>query len=238
MLTDEGAPGAVRATRAIKTAFTALLRPPFVTIWGLALLIAVVSGSIRARADDATLIASIVLALVSLYLEIAVILAAGRREPERSADTWIKGAFRRRCFWRFFLTGLVVDVSVLLGLLGLVVGAFIVASMLGLAAPASVIERRLPRDAIARSYALTAPARRAIGTVYGLLVLIPTLALQGTAFTDLAESATARIILGCIGASLTTAGMIALTRMFTALGGERTPSPNDLKPLPPSVPDA
>lgn len=219
----------VRAASSISTGFRALLRPPFRTLWVLSLLIALASGTIRG-VDDVALLGALLFAVVSLYIDIAAILAAGDSSPDRSADVWLKAAVRRRCFWRFFFASLISDVLIGLGLVGLVIGAFLLAGVIALAPPAAVLERVLPLQTLTRSAELTRGHRRPVATVYTILLLIPQIAIQGLFFLRGTESATVRVALGCVGATLGLAGTIALTRIFVTLGGGQTPELSEIEP--------
>lgn len=212
--------------------FASLTRSPFRTLVLLSVLIAVTSTTFGEVPDGTEAALSVVLLGASIYIQIAIILAAGRDKPEPSADTWLLGAVRRRCFWRFVGTSLVVVLGLFVGALLLVVGIFFVGALLGLAQSACVLERRLPMDAINRSARLAKEeARVPVGIVFGVLVLFPALATQGVAVAGWADE------LGflwpvslVVGELISAAGTIALTRMFVALGGEATPALDRLAP--------
>jgi hypothetical protein len=186
--------------------------------------------------DELNLLATLVLAVISIYLDMAVILAAGRPDPHPSADVWVRGAFRRRCFLRFVIAGLFVDLLVVLGLLGIVVGAFVVGSFLAVAQPAVVIERQTPINAMARSVVLTRGARRVTGVVYALLAFIPMVLVQAAYLLEWIPSRTVSAIVAAAAATLGLAGAIALGRLFVALGGKPTPHQDSLAPVPPQRP--
>ncbi len=203
----------------ISTGFAALTRPPFRSLWFLVLLVALASATIAPGTDDLAIAGTLVLAGISLYLDIATILAAGDAHPEKSVDHWVRAAFRRRCFWRFFITGVLTDLSVAIGLLGLVVGGWIVGSIIGVAPQAVVLERHLPVQALARSAELTRPARAPVGIVFGLLVLLPTITFPALYLLGITTSTTAQVITGVLAATIGTASTISLTRAFVLLGG-------------------
>jgi hypothetical protein len=155
-----------------------LLAPPFLPLFVLSLFVSTVAASFAEQVDDVSLISSIALAVVSAYLQIAIVLAAAEQGPSPSADVWIKAAFRRRCFWRFALASLFSFVLVAAGLLVLVIPGFIVGAYVSMGPIAAVLERTGPGDSLRRSTALSKPARRAVGTVFGLFVILPNAALQ------------------------------------------------------------
>src|SRR5687767_11650319 len=92
--------------------FSSLLRPPFRTIWMVGLLIALAAPSLTEPGDDFSLIALLVLAIVTFLLEMAAILAAAEAQPEPSADLWIRRALRRRGMWRFVVASVITDLVV------------------------------------------------------------------------------------------------------------------------------
>ncbi|MBW3594782.1 MAG: hypothetical protein KY391_04315 [Actinobacteria bacterium] len=219
------------AWSAIGDGFSALVRPPFRTLVLVAVLIALTSTSFGDDPTEIEIASSIVLLIASLYVQIAIILAAGRNDPEPSADAWLRGAVRRRCLWRFVGTSLVVVLGLLAGALLLVVGIFFIGALLAFAQSASVLERKLPMDAVSRSAKLANEARLSVGVVFGLLILVPTLVVQVFAFLEWNDRIGLLWPVGLVIAEfITLAGTIALTRMFVALGGERTPAPDQLAP--------
>jgi hypothetical protein len=186
--------------------------------------------------DELNLLATLVLALISIYLDIAVILAAGRAEPHASADVWIRGAFRRRCLLRFVITGFLVDLLVAIGLVAIVVGAFVVGGFLAVAQPAAVIERQTPINALSRSVVLSRGARRVTGVVYALLAFIPLVSVQAAHLLEWIPNRTVSAVVACLAATLGLAGAIALSRLFVALGGKPTPHQDSLAPARPQRP--
>jgi hypothetical protein len=168
----------------------------------------------------------LVLTALSLYLQIAVTTAAADPDPGPSVDAWVREGFARRCFWRYFGASLLVVLALVgASIVGLVIGGFLVGAILALTDPIVVLERRRPLEAIARSAELSRPARKELMIVFGLLVLIPTLAVQVGSFVwDLPE------LLGVWWPVVTAvvqitgvAAAISLTRAFLALGGKRVP---------------
>ena len=219
------------AVSAIGKGFRSLAKPPFRTLVLLAVLLAAVSTTFSEEPTETEMFFSFLLLFVSIYVQIALILAAGRDDPEPSADVWLRGAVRRRCFWRFVGTSLLVVLGLLAGAIMLVVGIFFVGALIGLAQSACVVERRYPMDAIARSANVANRAKLPIGIVFGLLVLVPTGAVQAAAFLEWTAELGALWPASLVVAELLTAtGTIALTQMFVALGGEQTPAVTELAP--------
>ena len=195
-----------------------LLRPPFSLIALLELLIYGASASVS-QIDDVVLFGALLLAVVSAYLQIATIMAASSTS-ERSADEWIKAAFRRRVFWRFALTGMLAITVILLGFLALIVGGLVVGSMLALAQAASVLQRAWPFQAMRSSVALSEGNRIPIGIVFALLFIVPIAVLQtGAELRWDRDLGTAWTAIGAVGPIASLVGVIALTRAYIALGG-------------------
>ena len=204
---------------------------PFRTLVALSVLIALTSTTFSDQPTGTETALSVVLLVASIYIQIAIILAAGRADAETAADPWLRGAFRRRCFWRFLGTSVIVVLGLLTGAVLVVVGMFFVGALFALAQSASVLERRIPMDAIVRSAQLGKGSRWPLGTVFGLFVLVPTIATQGVVLLGWIDE------LGylwppalAVADLLTAAGTIALTRMFVALGGDPSPAPDQLAP--------
>ena len=211
--------------------FAALAKPPFRTLVLVAVLIALTSTSFSETPSDTEVFFSLLLLVASLYVQVAIILAAGRNEPEPSADAWLRGAVRRRCMWRFVGTSFVVVLGLAAGALLLVVGIFFVGALLAFAQVAAVLERKQPMDAVARSARLVSQARLPVGIVFGLLILIPTVVVQAAPFVGWTDGTGPLWPAGLVVAELVTlAGTIALTRMFVALGGDATPAPTNSHP--------
>jgi hypothetical protein len=208
----------------VTSALKDLLRPPFSLLLFIALLLFVVQSTLVA-ADPAIGLLAFALAVMSVYLQIAFTLAGASKAPGRSADAWIKAAFKRRCFWRYLVTGLFAVALVAVGALALLVGAFVVGAIVGLAQPAAVLERRNPLEAIRRSAALSRPARVPVGTVFGVLVLIPNVILVVMAQLSFDRDLSPAWNVGGLAlVALTVAGTIALARAFVSLGGEEPDS--------------
>jgi len=222
------------AWRAIGDGFSALSKPPFRTLVLVSALMAVTSTTFSEEPSETEIAFSVFLLIASLYVQIAIVLAAGRPSPEPSADTWLVGAVRRRCLWRFLGTSLLVVLGLAAGALLLIVGAFLVGALLAFAQSAAVLERRLPMEAVSRSARLVGQARMPVGIVFGLLILVPTVVIQAAPFAGWTNAIGLFWPAGLIVAELlTVAGTIALTRMFVALGGDGTPAPDQLAPAKP-----
>jgi hypothetical protein len=220
---------------------TSLLRPPFRSLLLVEILITLVAATIPSNATDAAaIIGGLVLLLVSAVLQIAILLAAAVEDPGRSADPWIVGTFRKRCFWRFVLARLLVRLMVVLGLAvllligsqlpllwlalgGLVVGmvwGFMVGSVVGVAEQAAVLERRWPFNAMARSSELTRSARRPVGILFALFVVAPNFLGDRYLGLDLLKDLGGfRLVPALVAVVASTAGLIALTRAYVELGG-------------------
>ena len=226
-----------RAFATIATAFKALVRPPFRVLVSLSVVISLTSTTFSDEPTETEFMLSIVLLVASIYLQIATILAAGSDSPDPSADKWLRGAFRRRCFWRFLGTTLVVVLGLFMGIVLLVVGVFFVGALLGLAPIAAVLERRIALDATGRSATLAKEGRGAVGTVFGLLVLVPVASIQTVIYFEWVDPTEPWFVATIAFTEIVIAvGTIALTRLFVALGGDRTPSFEQMapqKPLPP-----
>lgn len=222
----------VSAGSSMREGLTALVRPPFSGLTALAIFVSLVSSTIPVdEADDTAVIATGILIVASLYLQIATTLAAAEPSPEPSPDVWLKRAFARRCFWRYALTSiLVVLLVVAAGVLGLLVGGFVVGGITSLADPAVVLERRGPTDAISRSADLSKPARKPLIAIFGLLVLVPALFMQvGELVLDLRDGLGVMWpVVPVIVLILGLAAAVSLTRAFVALGGRTTP-PEELR---------
>jgi hypothetical protein len=218
----------ISAGATIRDAFSTLIKPPFRTLLILGILVSLVSNTLPESADGTTLLVALILVGLGLYLQIAVTVAAADPNPTSSSDVWLKEAFARRCFWRYFATSVfVLIVVVLAGIVGLIIGGFVMGGVVALSDPAVVLERRGPADAISRSAELSKGNRGALALIFGVLILIPGMSVQvGGLVWDLPALAgdlwplvaVVVLILGMTGA-------IALTRTFLALGGRREPIP-------------
>src|SRR5688572_19548166 len=99
----------ISAGSAIRNAFSSLAKPPFRGLLLLAVFISLVSNTLpETGGDELTLFAALLLIALALYVQVAVTLAAADPEPGPSADVWVKEAFARRCFWRYFATSVLV----------------------------------------------------------------------------------------------------------------------------------
>jgi len=217
---------AITAGGLIRAAVARLLAPPFLPLFVLSLFVSTVAASFAEQVDDVSLISSIALAVVSAYLQIGIVLAAAEQNPSPSADVWIKAAFRRRCFWRFALASLFSFVLVAAGLLVLVIPGFIVGAYVSMGPIAAVLERTGPGDSLRRSTALSKPARRAVGTVFGLFVILPNAALQVALYLN-ADVFPLGLWIGLelITVILFLVALLALSQAFLLLGGEHKPLP-------------
>ena len=206
-----------------------LLSPPFRMLVAVNILVALAADSIAGPAasiEESDFAWTIALTAVSLYVQIAVTLAAGRDAPEASADAWIKGAWRRRVFWRVVLVSFLSAGALLGGAALLVVGAFVVGGVIALAQPAAVLERVGPVQAMMRSAELTRGARGRTALVFAFLFLIPTTALWGASFTEVPESmGPGWVAVPVVVETLGLAGLIACTRIFLNRGGTYPPMP-------------
>jgi hypothetical protein len=228
----------MRAGRSLADGARSVLKAPFRGILGIAILVDVVSQSFGSTIGGDALLAWVVLFSIGVYLDLALTLAAGNPDPERSADRWIKGAFRRRCFLRYLVTGLLTFIIVILaGFGGLIVGGVIAGGWLSLAQPASAIERRIPIDALRRSLELARPALVPLSIVFSISVLVPTCLVQvGYYFGWDKDLGAWWLIPSELSVLLSGVGTIALARAFVALGGNATPAADQLAPRPAGPP--
>ena len=212
----------VRAGPVMARGVADLFRRPFVVLLLVSMFLSAVTASLRS--DDTGLVTWLLLAALTIYVQIATILAASTASPDTSGDPWIRAAFRARRFWRFVAIEIFIFVVVGLGLFLLVVGGFIAGAYVGLAEQALVLERAGITQAIVRSYEVGGEARRTVGIVFGALVLFPNVALPLAYSIGLDDSTVGRSVASALAALLTMAGTIALTRLFLALGGRTTPA--------------
>jgi len=202
--------------------FRDLLRTPYSTVLLLHLLILGASASVGDRSDGTALLGALLLEVVSTYLLIAMTLAAASKR-DRSADEWIKLSFRRKVFWRYTLTGLVVVVVILVGLVVLIVGGLMLGAVFALAFPVSIQERAWPPTALRRSAALSEGNRVPLGVVFAVLFVLPfSVVIAGGQLGWDEDLGAAWLALGGLGTVTTLAGVIALTRAYIALGGTLT----------------
>jgi hypothetical protein len=217
----------ISAAAAIRDGLISLARPPFRGLLVLAIFVSLVSNTLpETGGDELTLIGALLLIALALYLQIAVTLAAADSEPTPSVDVWVKQAFARRCFWRYFATSvLAVFMVVASGLVGLIVGGFLVGGIVALADPAVVLERRTPLEAVARSSELGKGNRISLVLIFGLLVLVPGIGVQVAGLVwDLRELAGPLWpLVPVIVVTLGLGAAVALTRTFLTLGGTTAP---------------
>ena len=215
----------------IANAFRLAAKGPFRTLIVLAVLISWTSLTFDARTNGIEIVLALLVLAASVYVQIAVIMAAGDPAPATAADPWIRAAIRRRCLWRYVGTSLVVVLGLLVGVALLVVGLYFVGALLGLAQSACVLERRLPMDAITRSARVGHVARAQVGTVFALFVVLPELIVQGGDFLGWPD-AIGYAWPGVLAAATiwTTVGTIALTRLFVTLRGDDVPQPDAVNP--------
>lgn len=199
-----------------------LFRPPFALLLLVDLLIFGALASVSDQVDDASFLGAILLTVVSAFVQIALTMAAASEEP-RSADEWVKLAFRRGVFWRFVLTGIVTIAAVFVGLVAFIIGGLILGAMLGLAQTVAIQERAWPGPAIRRSVALSRGHRMTIGSIFAITFILPNALMQtGAQLRWDQELGLAWDALGAGAAVLTLAGVVALARAYVALGGKST----------------
>ena len=215
---------------AMLDALRSLFRPPFRMLVVVNILVALAGDSIAgpgASVEEGDLAWTLVLLAVSLYVQIAVTLAAGRSDAEPSADAWVKSAWRRRVFWRVVVVSLLSAGALVGGIVLLVVGAFVVGGVIALAQPAAVLERTGPVQAILRSAELTRGVRARTAVVFAVLFLVPTAALWGASVTDTPKAMGAGwVAVPVVVETLGLAGLIACTRIFVVRGGRYDPLPD------------
>lgn len=207
----------IKTARSIAEALRTLVRPPFITLIALTVLVTVVSSRMS-TSDNGALVSLLVLALVSTFIQISSCLAAATESPEKSADRWLLAAFRNRCFWRYVGTSLLFFVMIVAGLFAAVVGAFVVGGVFALSLPAAAIDRQLPIAALKTSAALTRPIRMPVIVIFGVLYILPVMVLQ-----VLAQLTSLRgwglTLAGIPPPILQLAALIAVTRIFVAVRG-------------------
>ena len=214
----------ISAGSAMRDGFSTLLKPPFRGLVALGIFVSLVSNTLPESGDEWTMLAAIILIAISLYLQVALIVAAADPAPTPSADVWLKEALARRCFWRYLGASILVVASVLVaGVLGLVVGAFFMGGAVALADTAVVLERRGPLQAIRRSAELGKDSRRPLIVIFGLLVLIPGMSVQIASLVWDLRAATGPFwpSIPVVVLVLAAASAVAFTRIFLLLGGER-----------------
>lgn len=212
----------------MRAGFRDLLKPPFRTLLGLTLFLTLASDSFGNRIDDVSAFLSLLLVIVSAYLQIAVTLAAAELQPSGSADFWVRAAFKQRCFWRYLLASLLAVLLLVLGFALLIVPGLILCGVLALTQPAAILERRFPLDALRRSAALSEPARRPLAAVFFFLVLLPNLTLQGGLYLAGSEElGPGWVALDLVTVVLYMGAAIGLARAFIAL---RPTTPGEPQP--------
>jgi hypothetical protein len=237
----------LRPSELLRAAARLGVRSPFITILALSLFVSYVSATLSLN-EDGSIVASVVLWVVLAYLQMATILAAASGAPgaapqallpdggnPASADTWLREAFKRRCFLRFFATDVFSLMLVLIASVAFLVPGFIAGAMVGVAPMSAVLGFERPTDAIRRAMDLSKPARRAVGVVFGSMILVPFLAYQVTlsvAGEDL--GAPVKVILPLLVVVTNHVGVIALTKAYVALGG--TTLPRSARPDPGAPP--
>ena len=228
---------AIDPWRAIGRGFFSLTRAPFRLLLILFLAISLVAEGQEAAVPlgQSDLVIVVAFIAIQVYIQIALVLAAGSNDPVRSTDAWLKSAWRRRCFWRFFIASILATLAVAVGAAILLVGAFVAGALVGLAQSAAALERASPIEALFRSANLSRRARVKVGIVFGLLILIPGAGVQAAALLGLSERIGAQwSVAVVVGEIASAAGLIALTRMFVALGGTPSPPLDRMAPAPPA----
>ena len=219
----------IQAGRLIVESLRDLVLPPFSTLLGLNLLLTLASSSLNGRVDGTVFVLWVILSALSIYVDIAIVLAAGTTVAERSTDAWIRAAFRIRCFWRFLAAEIMTFVLVVFGLLVVVVGGFAVGAYIALGLPVVALERRGPLQALSRSAILTESARLPVGIVFGLLILLPNAGVQIGAWFGADKAQVLWVAANVLAVIMLTAGTIAVTRAYVALGGKPAPAAADIK---------
>jgi hypothetical protein len=208
-----------------------LFKPPLAVLLLLDLLIFGALSSMPNEVDDTSLFGVLLLTVVSAFVQIALTMAASSEE-RRTADEWVKKAFRRGVFWRFFLTSFVTIAAVVLGLFALVVGGLVLGGMLGLAQPVAIQERAWPGPALRRSVALSRGHRMPIGTIFAITFIAPNALLQAGAELHWdQELGIGWDALGAVATLVSLVGVVALARAYVTLGGrskEIAPAPAPL----------
>jgi hypothetical protein len=218
----------LRAGSLMANATRDLFKPPLAVLLLLDLLIFGASSSMPDEVADTSLFGALLLTVVSAFVQIALTLAASSEE-QRTADEWVKSAFRRGVFWRFVLTSLVTLAAVVLGLFALIVGGLVLGGMLGLAQTAAIRERAWPGPALRRSVALSHGHRMPIGTIFAITFIAPNALLQaGTELQWDRDLGIGWNVLGAVATVVSLVGVVALARAYVKLGGrsqEIAPAP-------------
>ena len=215
-------PQQLRPGSLMVTGLKDLFRPPLAVLLLLELLIFGALSSMPDEVDDASLFGVLLLAVVSAFVQIALTLAASSQEL-RTADEWVKLAFRRGVFWRLILTSFVTFAAILLGLLALIVGGLVLGGMLGLSQTAAIQERAWPGRALRSSVALSRGHRVTIGTIFAITFIVPNALVQTGAELEWdRELGLGWDALGAVGTVMTLIGVVALARAYVTLGGKPT----------------
>jgi len=220
----------INAGPLMKGALGDIFRRPFLILLFLNLLVSLVTASLgAARTGVATWL---LLAAVTVYVQIATVLAAGSSKPDPSGDAWVRAAFRARCFWRFVIVELFIFVMVGLGLFLVVIGALIIGAYVALSEQAVVLERLGIVQALSRGVDLSQGNRKAVGLIFAVMILLPNVALPLAYAVGLDDTALERSVASAVTVVVSMAGTLALTRAFVNLGGRPSPAPADVKPRP------
>lgn len=220
----------IRAGPLMTRALGDIFRRPFLILLSLNLLVSLVTASLgAARTGVATWL---LLATVTVYVQIATVLAAGSSKPDPSGDAWMRAAFRARCFWRFVIVELFIFVMVGLGLFLVVVGALVIGAHVALSEQAVVLERLGIVQALSRGVDVSQGNRKAVGLIFGVMVLLPNVALPLAYAVGLDDTALERSVTSAVTVVVSMAGTLALTKAFVDLGGRPSPAPAEIKPRP------
>jgi hypothetical protein len=212
----------LNATSLTSVGFRALFRPPFIWLGAIGIL-GILATSPIDNDDPAALLGVAVITVISAYTSIGLTLAAAEDTPDGSPERWVRAAVLRRCLIRTFFAAIFAFLLVLAGIVALVVPAFIIGASVALADIATVLENHRPGDAIRRSIELSKPARRPIGIIFGVLVIVPSVALQITTYFADVDPEWIVTALQCFNYILASAAHIALTKAFLHLGGKNLP---------------
>ena len=220
----------INAGPLMKGALGDIFRRPFLILLFLNLLVSLVTASLgAARTGVATWL---LLAAVTVYVQIATVLAAGSSKPDPSGDAWVRAAFRARCFWRFVIVELFIFVMVGLGLFLVVIGALIIGAYVALSEQAVVLERLGIVQALSRGVDLSQGNRKAVGLIFAVMILLPNVALPLAYAVGLDDTALERSVASAVTVVVSMAGTLALTRAFVNLGGRPSGAPAEVKPRP------
>lgn len=214
----------------MKGALGDIFRRPFLILLFLNLLVSLVTASLgAARTGVATWL---LLAAVTVYVQIATVLAAGSSQPDPSGDAWVRAAFRARCFWRFVIVELIIFVMVGLGLFLVVIGALVIGAYVAFSEQAVVLERLGIVQALSRGVDMSQGNRKTVGLIFAVMILLPNVALPLAYAVGFDDTALERSVASAVTVVVSMAGTLALTRAFVNLGGRPSPAPADVKPRP------